>query len=232
MTIEINATATVGQSLTATIQQSTGGTLGDTWNVTTGAWASSVADGDAKITLTEGAGRLAGSYDGGIATALGSYTGDVLVRVHDSGASDAVIGSQKTYLLLGVEQSVGAGGSGGSSVSPSIISQDRTWMLRDAGEYATAPEVVWLAQGTTATLSFDFTHKLNPTTDLLSVDSVIVDEVQSGTAPGTTGQALSQNRKQVHFTATASVIGKYKIKTTTTSSDGQTFAGYGWLHVE
>ena len=105
-------------------------------------------------------------------------------------------------------------------------------MLRDAGEYATAPDVIQLSVDTTATVAMDFKGKLNPSTDLLSISSATVDEVESGIAPGLANQALSQDRKQAHVEVTASTVGRYKIKIAVTSTDSQTFAGYGWLHVE
>lgn len=93
-----------GRSLFATLQQITaGGTLGNVWNVTAGAWQANPSTSDRTITLTEGTGVNIGTYTGGTGTLTG-YSGQVVKRVHDSTLSNRVIGAEVVYIQSGVEQ--------------------------------------------------------------------------------------------------------------------------------
>lgn len=230
MSLTIVTSAATGKTLFATAQQIAGGTLSDTWNSNSSAWEAVVSDADSKINLTEGTGRDLQSYTGGVATALGTYTGDVVLRIHDDAASDKVLGTSTVYLSSGVEVTIGTVAT--PTVSPVILSRDRLWHVRDSGEYSIAPEVVQMAVGSTATVGMDFRSVLNPSTDLQGTPTATVDTVQSGIAPGTSNVAFNQSRNQVHVDVTAAVAGRYKLKFTSSTTDGQTFAGYGWLHVD
>lgn len=104
MSSQFVTTSDSGRSLFATIQQITaGGTLGNIWNVTAGAWQSNPSTADRTITLTEGTGINIGTYSGGTGTLTG-YTGLAVKRIHDTNLSNRCIGSTVCYLYLGVEQ--------------------------------------------------------------------------------------------------------------------------------
>lgn len=229
MAIKIDYPSNSGRTLFASIHQLAGAGVGDTWNVSTGDWASGPAVADAKVTLTEQSSYLAGAYFGEITTTLGTYTGDVLVLVHDDTNADKVIGSVQTYLSVGDEQSVGNVVT--ATVSAKDIDRSRMWFLRGSGEYSEAPEIIKLTNGTTATLSMAFGKLLNPGTDLSGTPTVVVDTVASGTAPAISNASRSQDSQDAHADFVAAVVGKYKIKVTATTTDSQTFTGFGWLHV-
>ncbi len=92
MAFNISCSAAAGKTIFATAQKVTAaGSLGDTWNNSSSAWSSSVADADAKISMTEGSGRNAGSYTGGVSSTLADYSGDVLIRFHDDSLNDVTI---------------------------------------------------------------------------------------------------------------------------------------------
>lgn len=229
MSVSIVAPASSGKTLFATLQQITGGTLGDQWNATVGAWqAAGVAIADRKITLTESASPDLQRYTGGIATALGTYTGRAIAAVHDDNNGDVVIGSAIIYFQSGIETDIGSVVT--PTVSAVIVSRDRTWFVK-RGEFSTAPEIIEISVGTTATLAFDFRTLLNPNTDINATPTVVVDTVQSGVAPAISNAALNQDRTRAHFDVSSTVQGEYKIKVTATTTDGQTFVRYGWLYV-
>lgn len=101
----IALTTEPGRALFATLTQVTAsGTPGLQWNQNTSQWAASVAIADRTISLTEGTGADAGRYTGGIAVALGSYSGFALKQIHDSTLGNRVVGMEIVSLVSGVEQ--------------------------------------------------------------------------------------------------------------------------------
>ena len=231
MSITIVTDSVSGLTLYASLTQiAAGGVEGDQWNNTLGAWQTTVSDSDAQVPLAEGAGRDTGSYVGGVTTTLGTYTGDVSVRVHDDQLSGLVQGTQLVYLDNGNQ--VDVGNIVASTSSPLIISDSRTWLLND-GEFGQANNIISIVEGSTVTCSFDFSNRsgLNPATDIQQLISASVKNVVLGTAPQITSSKLSDNRKAVHIGIQADVAGQYEMEARVMSTDGQTISMTGWLYV-
>jgi hypothetical protein len=103
MGIAIQTIAETGQTLYVTLQQvSNSGALGDHWNATTGAWAASVATVDRKIPMTEAPAGDKGLYTAGWGQ-LGTYSGIILVKIHDTNRNDEIVGSTNAILTTGNE---------------------------------------------------------------------------------------------------------------------------------
>ena len=93
-----------GKTLIGTIQKiDATGALGDHWNASSESFSASVSFANRSIALTEGSGDDLGSYSGGEDVALGSYTGWVIKRIHDSDQSNLVVGAAESYIVSGVE---------------------------------------------------------------------------------------------------------------------------------
>ena len=221
-----------GKTLFATVQQLTTAGIANYWNATTSTWdAVKPAIADRKITLTEGTGEDLKVYTGAIATALGSYTGQAIVQVHDDNVGDLPVngGIGQVYFSSGVEQTIGSITT--ATISPVALKKSRIWRIRDTGEFSTATETLELTVGTTTVVGMDFSKILNPGADLTGTPTVSVDQVVSGVAPGLSSVSLSQDRKEVHVTATASTAGRYRFLFTAQSTDGDTFAARGFMDV-
>lgn len=109
MPIAIAATSDTGRTLFASLTQlSDAGTPGLVWNVTGGVWATAPAVADRKITLAEGSSPDVGRYTGGVLIALGTYTGRVLVQIHDDVDNDVVIGTEEQAMNTGTAINIGA----------------------------------------------------------------------------------------------------------------------------
>lgn len=92
-----------GRNLFGTLRQVTAsGTPGLIWDTTNTTWSASPAT--RKVTLTEGTSPNLGIYTGGVATALGSYTGLVLKQIHDDDDADNVVAAGVVQFVAGVEQ--------------------------------------------------------------------------------------------------------------------------------
>lgn len=230
MSIAIVVQADSGKTLFASLQQlGDDGTLGNTWSNTASAWATTVSDANCAINLTAGTGREAGTYSGGVDGTLQTYTGDILLRVHDSNLSDVTISVGTFETSSGLPVTI-------STVAPTVsavvsVADSRKWRLTGNGENLISSQIISLAAGTTATLSFGFSTLLNPGTDLSDVTTVAVAEVISGVAPAIGSAAISADRNEVHFSVSGTVAGKYRIKATATTTDGQTIVTSGLLTV-
>ena len=219
-----------GRNLFASLTQiDVDGTLLNDWNNTTGAWVASASDTDAKIPLTEGTGRGASSYSGGVSGTLGTYTGSVWLRIHDDDLADITIGESVFESSDGNEVTLAAVTIPTTSVV--VVAPSRTWYFGTA-EQAHARQVVHAVNGSTITVAFDWTQPLKAARiDLQSVTSVTVDEIEAGAAPVINNQRLNATRTQVHAELSSLVVGRYKLKALAVTTDGQTFAGIGTLHV-
>lgn len=138
--------AATGKTLSITLRKvDTDGTLGDWWDQNgTSAWidegASEPTYANKKILLTEGTAEDLGEYTVGSLAAFGTYTGRVLYKVHDEGASNKTIASDYLDLVSGTPQAEFADilGSGWNS------STDTLQAIKDTQETAEdIADAVW-----------------------------------------------------------------------------------------
>ena len=114
-----------------------------------------------------------------------------------------------------------------ASVDADPVSKARTWKARH--DAVTCRQIVEVTTQDTATYAMDFSEMLNPGTSLLTADSVTDT---SGNALTTSSVVLSQDKRAVHFTVTASDLAadtQYSMRATTTTTDGTIFARIGTL---
>lgn len=232
MSVSISTTHTTGATLFATLQKITDdGTLGDIWDKTAGDWASSPTLSDTKITLTEGSAPYTGRYVGGVSGTLSTYSGDVVLTIHDDNNSDLAIGQDVIQISSG--NPIDISDVAADSSTPNIIDPTRTFFMSDSGEYPVAQQRITVNAGSTVTIAFDFNDVLNPGTDLATqTPTVAVETTYSGTAPTIASQAVSAKRTQVHFSISNTIAGgSFRFKATATTTDGQTLVGLGNLEV-
>jgi hypothetical protein len=197
---------------------SNAGALGDIWDETAGAWATPpVATADQKILLSE-TDRV---YTAGKSTSLGDVTSDVVVRL--LGAADAVVGAQLVHIVDGdlVKDTA-------LNISPVMVSPQRTWYLRQQSDAAVATNIVTVTDTTSATLAMDFSGHLNEGAALTAVSSVT--DTEGSPAVTASNQAVSQDRRCVHFEVAAADLtsgNTHTFKCVVTTTDGDTLVGSG-----
>lgn len=233
MALKIITQYTTGSTLRATIQQLAGAGPGDIWDASQNQWVASSPQptfADVSVPLTEGAGYYLQRYFGEITATLGTYSGVVAINIHDDNlANNQTVGIEQASLLAGVE--ITNATVAGTALSANVLHPKRVWFLRDGGEYETALEEIRVSQDSTVTVGMDFTSRLNPQTDLTGSPAAVVSEVQSGLAPGLSNIEFSADRKRVHVDVVAAVAGVYKFKFTASTTDSNTFVGYGIMRV-
>lgn len=236
MAIQFEFAQTTGKTLSVTLQKVTAaGVLGDIWDDAAGSWAAAPTYGDASISLTEGASQYLGRYTGGLAGTIGSYTGDVIVTVHDEGQSNLAIATEKVYLNNGDEVTLAdvlTAATSSSSVGVAQFSADRIWDLYPDGPVNLSRHVIKQSAGAVVDLAFDFARVLNPQTSLSAVTSIAVEKRETGSDPTIGTAAISQGKTMAYAQFSTLVSGRYQIKATVTTTDSQTLVGLGWLIVE
>lgn len=116
-----------------------------------------------------------------------------------------------------------AGGGGGSSVSPDVVTPNRTWV---ANEYR-AINIVEVGDNFTGTLALK--PDLNPGTTIATVDSVSITGAATVTA---TDLTVDRSKTIAHFTVPAlATTGTYTVVVTVTTVDGQTIPTTATLKV-
>lgn len=89
------------QNLFATLQQqSSSGSLGDIWDNVNNTWAAAPSTNNRKVPLTQGTGINAGSFIGGVGQ-LGTYSGLVVVRIHDGSQGDITVAATQLRISQG-----------------------------------------------------------------------------------------------------------------------------------
>lgn len=237
MSVAFETSTSTGRTLFVSLQKiQEDGTLGDTWDTSASNWGSSVTDANSKIAMTEGTGRNIGSYTTGVSGALSTYTGYVLVRVHDDDLSDQVIGVSRMYLSVGELQDDVDILSAVSGISASAgvvgLAPSRVWALMDEGEFSQARNIITVGAGAEVTVGFDFAERLNQGTGLNTITAISVAKTEAGSAPSLSSNTIDPTKRQAQVTITSTVLGRYQIKATVTTTDGQTLVGFGWLYVE
>lgn len=244
MSLALDTTAKPGRQLVFSFRKEplADGTLGDHWDYTNKQFASSVAFADRQIPLTEQTGDDAGLYHGAEANNVDSFTGRVLVLVHDLAQSNLVVSAPAdVHLVNGTETSPRSdateanqltiisllSGVVGSPVSPTDVNDSRTWWISLGSEDNRAPQQVQVSQSSLVTLAMDFSNQLNPGTSISGVTTV---EDISGNNLVPTELVVSKNGQQAHFTVTGLTEGvKYLLKATVSTTDGQVLTGRGYL---
>lgn len=96
--IPLRFVGTSGKTLVATLERVSDGYF---WNPTASAWQNAPSFANKSISLTEGTSENLGSYAGS-ASGLGDAQ-EVIVRIHDTGASNQTIGEQEILVVNGLE---------------------------------------------------------------------------------------------------------------------------------
>ena len=231
MSLNISTAYSTGSTIFATLQQmQDDGTLGFIWDNSAGQWAAAPSLNDTKISLTEGSAPYTGRYTGGVNGTLQTYTGDIVISIHDDVSGDEVLGTDVVHISAG--NPVDIGDIAATTTSPVVIDQSRTFFMLDSAEYPVAQQRISIISGSTVTIAFDFGDVLNPGTDLASATpAVVVSQVLSGSAPTISSELVNGNRTQVHCDLSNTTTGSFKLKSTVTTTDGQTLIGLGNLQV-
>jgi hypothetical protein len=243
MSLAIDTPAKSGRSFVGTVRKEpvTDGSLGDTWDATNKIFGPAVPFADASIPLTEQTGDYAGLYHGAEASNLDSFTGRVLINIHDTTQNNFVERTAVAWLLNGAETSPRSDATEANQltiisllsgivptpVSPDRVNDSRTWWIKLGSEDNRAPQQVQVSESSIVTLAMDFSHQLNPGTAISGV-SAVEDISGNGLVP--TDILPSKDGQQAHFTVSSLVAGTtYLLKATVSTTDGQTLTGRGYL---
>lgn len=234
-------TAPIGLTLSATARKFTpAGTLTDYWNNATGAWVdvgSPPSFADADIALVEGTGIAGNGYPAGTyhpAAAIAdwaSYTGRIKWYVHVT-STEVAIGQSDFYVSSGVPvdddlSSMITAVDAGTTVSPVVISEARTFFMHDSIDGSEAPNIIEIPAGSATTLAFDFSRILNPDQGVASGGVVVA----SGSAISFASEAANGSATQLHSTLTPTGTGDRTLTCTITTTDSQPLVGTAYLQV-